>query len=229
DGFTAAAGHAVYTARQFPQSYWNRMAFVAEPTGHLVAMCRLDKQGSNFVTHDRFNLLASTDEWTSPIVAEVGPDGAVWVLDWYNFIVQHNPTPPGFKTGKGNAYETPLRDKKHGRIYRVVNEGTKLSPKLDLDKATPKELVAALKSDNMFWRLQAQWKLIERGKDDVEKDLLDLATGAATDATGENLSSVHALWTLHALCVSGKDPGAAMKAFISVHLSDFSSGVRRAA
>lgn len=153
DGFTAAAGHAIYTARQFPKSYWNRIAFVAEPTGHLVAMCQLDKQGSNFVTHDRFNLLSSSDEWTAPIAAEVGPDGAVWILDWYNYIVQHNPTPPGFETGKGNAYVTPLRDKKHGRIYRIINEKTKLSPKFDLDKATPEQLVAALNSDNMFWRL----------------------------------------------------------------------------
>ena len=53
-------------------------------------------------------------------MAEVGPDGNVWVIDWYNYIVQHNPTPAGFKTGKGNAYETELRDKKHGRIYRIV-------------------------------------------------------------------------------------------------------------
>ena len=56
-------------------------------------------------------------------MAEVGPDGNVWVIDWYNFIVQHNPTPAGFKTGKGDAYETDLRDKKHGRIYRLVYEG----------------------------------------------------------------------------------------------------------
>ena len=53
-----------------------------------------------------WNLVASDDEWTAPIMAEVGPDGNVWVLDWYNYIVQHNPTPVGFKTGKGNAYET---------------------------------------------------------------------------------------------------------------------------
>ena len=56
-------------------------------------------------------------------MAEVGPDGNVWVIDWYTFIVQHNPTPPGFKTGKGGAYETPLRDKTHGRIYRLVPTG----------------------------------------------------------------------------------------------------------
>jgi putative membrane-bound dehydrogenase-like protein len=199
DGFTAAAGHAVYTARQFPKSYWDRIALVAEPTGHLVALCLLDKQGSNFVTHDRFNLLASTDEWTAPIAAEVGPDGAVWVLDWYNYIVQHNPTPPGFDTGKGNAYVTPLRDKTHGRIYRIINESAKLAPKLDLDKATPEQLVAALKNDNMFWRLQAQWRLVQRGKIDVLPALVALAAHPGTGANGENLPAIHALWTMHGL------------------------------
>ena len=59
------------------------------------------------MARDGWNLLASDDEWTAPIAAEVGPDGALWVIDWYNFIVQHNPTPSGFKTGKGGAYETP--------------------------------------------------------------------------------------------------------------------------
>ena len=48
----------------------------------------------------------ATTSGPRPIMAEVGPDGNVWVIDWYNFIVQHNPTPQGFKTGKGNAYET---------------------------------------------------------------------------------------------------------------------------
>ena len=42
------------------------------------------------------------------------------VLDWYSFIKQHNPTPPGFETGAGGAYETPLRDRQMGRIYRLV-------------------------------------------------------------------------------------------------------------
>jgi len=50
------------------------------------------------------------------------------VSDWYNYIIQHNPTPRGFQTGKGAAYETPLRDKTHGRIYRIVY-GKEVSPK----------------------------------------------------------------------------------------------------
>ena len=65
-------------------------------------------------------------------MAEVGPDGNVWVIDWYNYIVQHNPTPAGFKTGKGGAYETDLRDKKHGRIYRLVYRGAPKAEPLTL-------------------------------------------------------------------------------------------------
>ena len=228
DGFTAAAGHAVYTARQFPKSYWDRIAFVAEPTGHLVAMCLLDRRGSNFVTHDRFNLLASTDEWTAPIAAEVGPDGAVWILDWYNYIVQHNPTPPGFETGKGNAYVTPLRDKKHGRIYRIVNESAKLSPKLDLDKATPEQLVAALKNDNMFWRLQAQWRVVERGKTDVLAALAALTADSGTGGNGENLPAIHALWTMYGLGAFAK-PDTKTIALLDKDLRHASPGVRRTA
>ncbi len=228
DGFTAAAGHAVYTARQFPKSFWDRIAFVAEPTGHLVAMCQLDKRGSNFVTHDRFNLLASTDEWTAPIEAEVGPDGAVWVLDWYNYIVQHNPTPPGFQTGKGNAYVTPLRDKKHGRIYRVINESAKLSPRLNLDTATPEQLVAVLKNDNMFWRLQAQWRLVERGKVDVLPTLAELAADPSTDVSGADLAALHALWTMHGLGAFSKSD-AKMMALLEKDLQHAAPGVRCAA
>src|SRR5207248_11450887 len=133
------------------------------------------RNGADYQTRNAWNLVASDDEWASPVMAEVGPDGNVWVIDWYAYIVQHNPTPPGFKTGKGAAYETELRDKKHGRIYRIVYKGAKLAayPKLSADD--PKGLVAALKNDNMRWRLHAQRLLVERGKRDVFPDLFDLA------------------------------------------------------
>ena len=92
-GFTAAAGHNLYTARNYPPEYWNRIVFVSEPTGHLLHLAIVEPAGSGFRERDNWNLLASADEWVSPVHAEVGPDGAVWILDWYNFIVQHNPTP----------------------------------------------------------------------------------------------------------------------------------------
>ena len=61
-GFTAGAGHALYTARTYPKHYWNKTAFVAEPTGHLLATFTLHPKGSDFVSHNAWNLAASDDE-----------------------------------------------------------------------------------------------------------------------------------------------------------------------
>jgi putative membrane-bound dehydrogenase-like protein len=224
--FTAAAGHALYTARTYPPEYWNRTAFVTEPTGHIVATFPIRQAGASFRSHNDWNLLASDDEWTAPIMAEVGPDGNVWVIDWYNYIVQHNPIPPGFKPGKGGAYETELRDKKYGRIYRIVWKDAKPAVPFSLAGATPEKLVATLKHDNMFWRKHAQRLLVERGKKDVVPALIALVKDPSVDAIGLNPGAIHALWTLHGLGALDGSSAPATAAAVSV-LCDPSAGVRR--
>ena len=229
-GYTAAAGHSLYTARTYPDAYWNRTAFVAEPTGHLVATFVIRSDGSGFKSSNPFNLFASDDEWTAPIMAEVGPDGNVWVLDWYNYIVQHNPTPQGFRTGKGAAYETDLRDKTKGRIYRVVHESTGkptgTDAALSLADASPAELVAALTRDNLFWRRHAQRMLVERGNSDVAPALIALTRDQTVDPIGLNVGVIHALWTLHGLGqLDGSNPDATNAAVAA--LKHPAPGVRR--
>jgi putative membrane-bound dehydrogenase-like protein len=231
-GYTAAAGHALYTARTYPQAYWNRTAFVNGPTGHLVGTFVLKPRGSDFQSTSPFNLFASDDQWTAPIMSEIGPDGNVWVIDWYNYIVQHNPTPRGFKTGKGNAYETKLRDKKHGRIYRVVyfggDTGGVLTParKINLGEATPNQLVAMLKHPTMLWRKHAQRLLVEREALDVLPALIELASDRSADAIGLNVGVIHALWTMHGLgALDGSHPAAT--AVATAALRHDSAGVRR--
>ena len=221
-GFTAAAGHAIYTARAYPKWYWNRTAFITEPTGHLAATFLLEPNGSDFASNNTWNLVASDDEWTSPIAAEVGPDGHVWIIDWYNYIVQHNPTPQGFQTGKGNAYVTSLRDKTHGRVYRIVYTDAKVSKPLALDPDDGKGLVAALKNDNLFWRLHAQRLLVERGKKDVVPDLVKLGSDMSSDENGLNTAAIHSLWALRGL---GPDVGSADIA--TLLLQSESASVRR--
>jgi uncharacterized protein len=228
-GFTAAAGHALYTARNYPKEYWNRTAFVSEPTGHLVATFILRAEGSHFRSNYPFNLAASDDEWTAPIMAEVGPDGNVWVIDWYNFIVQHNPTPQGFRTGRGAAYENDLRDKKHGRIYRIIPEAASVKEtgaNHSLADATPEKLVAALKSNNLFWRRHAQRLLVERGKLDVLPALLSMTRDTSVDEIGLNVGVIHALWTMHGLgALDGSNPDAIVASIAA--LKHPSAGVRR--
>ena len=198
-GFTSAAGHNLYTARDFPKEYWNRIALINEPTGHLLHRAVIEPDGSGFRERDGWNLLASADEWVSPVHAEVGPDGAVWILDWYNFIVQHNPTPQGFRTGGGGAHVNLLRDYQHGRIYRIAYEGAARRQMPVLDRDRPSTLISALQHDNMFWRMTAQRLLVERGSTDAVPALLELAAEKEVDAIGLNGAAVHALWTLHGL------------------------------
>jgi putative membrane-bound dehydrogenase-like protein len=226
-GFTAAAGHAVYTARTYPRHYWNRTAFVNEPTGHLTATFLLEPSGSDFGSDNSWNLVASDDEWTAPIMAEVGPDGHVWIIDWYNYIVQHNPTPLGFKTGKGAAYVTPLRDKTHGRIYRIVYTGAAAPRSFALDPTNGQRLIAALKNDNLFWRMHAQRLLVERGKQDVVPALVALVGDSSVDAIGLNPGAIHALCTLQGLGVlDGTNPASDTARLALGHAS---AGVRRIA
>ena len=242
-GFTAAAGHALYTARAWPSEYWNKTAFVCEPTGRLIATFTIGEAGADFRSRNSWNILASDDEWSAPIMAEVGPDGQLWVIDWYNLIVQHNPTPAGYQTGKGQAYEIELRDKTHGRIYRVVADSASPPAKVDsrgasprgvrkairgLAKSTPQVLVASLKDTNFFWRRQAQRLLIERRKTDVVPELLKLLADPSSDSLGLNSGATHALWTLDGLgAVQGPNAQPAVTKAVLAALAHPSPGVRR--
>jgi uncharacterized protein len=198
-GFTAAAGHNFYTARSFPRKYWNQIAFVAEPTGHVLHQNNLQKRGTDYYDKESFNLMAGSDEWFSPVFAETGPDGAVWVADWYSYIIQHNPVPKDFKNGGGNAYDTDLRDFTHGRIYRVSAKEAPVYEVYELSKYHPDVLLNALNSNNMFWRMNAQRMLVERGQNDIAPALIDIFKASKPDELGIYPAAIHALWTLKGL------------------------------
>ncbi len=158
--YTAGTAHEIYTARDFPREYWNRAAFVADPTAHLVGMFELIPDGSGFRAKNRWSLMASRDGWQAPVQVKVGPDGALWVSDFYTLIAQHNPTPQGMQRGPGNAYDTPNRTNDYSRLYRIAYQGATPPGTTSLAGATPERLVAALADDNMFWRLTAQRLLV---------------------------------------------------------------------
>ena len=223
--YTAAAGHNFYTARSFPKNYWNKVAFVAEPTGRVLHNAIISPEGSGFKEKNGFNLLASSDEWFSPVHAEVGPDGALWVADWYNFIIQHNPTPKGFENGEGNAYINPLRDSKHGRIYRLIYKGGDYKT-MNIDPLNNKDLISGLKSDNMFWRMTAQKLIVENQNTSIIEDLLQLIADQSVDEIGLNSPAVHALWALHGTGALDGSNVKAMEAAIKA-LKHPAAGVRK--
>jgi putative membrane-bound dehydrogenase-like protein len=166
-GYTAAAGSNFIYSNALPKRFQG-MAMVCEPTMKVVSLMDVQPDGAGYKALDAFNLYASSDEWNSPVHAEVGPDGAVWVADFQNFIIQHNPTPSkergGFvaTTGVGGAHENDLRDHSRGRIYRIVAKG------------------AAKDTNTLYSRLLKQQRLAS--------DMSDVS----------DLSDIHALWVKHA-------------------------------
>ncbi len=233
--YTAGAGHALYTARSFPREYWNQVALVTEPTGHLVGKFRLESKGADYAARNEHTFLASDDEWFAPILAEVGPDGAVWMIDWYNYIIQHNPVPVGFQNGKGNAYETPLRDKRNGRIYQIRHLESSPTARPTLHGADPAAWVAALRSENLLWRMHAQRLLVEKGGSSAVPALAALVQSpgpaqpeSKTELSPVTLGSIHALWTLHGLGALNGRNSAALEAVRSA-LRHSNPAVRRAA
>ncbi|MEJ7681869.1 MAG: hypothetical protein WKG06_29275 [Segetibacter sp.] len=235
-GFTAAAGHSLYTARNFPKEYWNRIAFVNEPTGRIIHRTILQQNGAGFKEDgDGWNMLTSADDWAGPIQAEVGPDGALWVVDWYDFIIQHNPTPSpdrgGYhaKTGKGNAYINPLRDHERGRIYRIAYKKNDQRNTLTLSKSDPDGLINALSNNNMFWRTTAQRLLVENGDKSVLAGTYINWLEMKKQMKPELIhSAIHALWTMHGLKALDGTNKEALDVAVKA-LSHPVAGVRRAA
>ncbi len=239
-GFTSAAGHHLYTARNFPKEYWNRMAFVCEPTVRLLHNAVIEPKGSGFTEKDNWNMMASSDEWFGPVHAEVGPDGALWVADWYNFIIQHNvfseQQAPSemvlpFKDqprGQGNAFISPLRDINFGRVYRVVYKKAKPYTAVKLSKDDLPGLLAALQNDNMFWRMTAQRLLVESKNLAALPELYKIISNNKVDEIGLNSPAVHALWTLQGLGVLNGTNAEALQV-VTKALSHPAAAVRKAA
>ena len=130
DGYTAAAGAFLYNGRKYPRKYWNDL-IVTEPTAHVVLAAHMEPDGAIFKEKSgrADNYLASSDDWVAPVFADIGPDENIWIADWYNPVIQHNPDRRGMRNqiwndnrGPGNAHLNPLRDTDHGRIYILLKE-----------------------------------------------------------------------------------------------------------
>ncbi|MFT4566765.1 MAG: putative membrane-bound dehydrogenase-like protein [Saprospiraceae bacterium] len=228
DGFTAAAGANFYTAENYPKEYRNQM-LVTEPTGHVVHVAKIEKDGAGYKEVDGGNLLASTDAWTAPVFAETGPDGNVWVADWYNPVIQHNPDKRGMENqiwnndrGRGNAHNNEHRDKRHGRIYVITYKGKKNQQISALNPSDGDGLIQGLKSTNMFWRTTAQRLIVENNTSNLIPDLMELAKGNLRSPTG-----MHALYTLDGLgAFDENDNGLAL---LESAMSKGSPSVKKAA
>ena len=213
--FTAACGLDIYRGDALPTEYYGN-AFTCEPTGNLVHREVISPQGATFTSrppHEGKEFLASPDEWFRPVNLEVGPEGAMYVVDMYRAVIEH----PQFMPDElKNRPDLTLGDDR-GRIYRVISAmpAPAASPRPELAKASSSDLVKLLSDSNAWWRETALRLLYERQDLSVQPDLEALV------ANGER--PVARLAALHALA------GMQMisEAVICRALCDGNAGVRR--
>jgi len=187
-GSTAIAGVAYYSGDNFPKQYRGNF-FVGNVMTSRVNRDLLIYKGATPIAKEQPDFVTTTDPWFRPVDIQIGPDGAMYVADFYNRIIGH--------------YEVPLdhpgRDRHRGRIWRVVYKGdaegtrpAKMPP--SLADASVEEVVAALESSSLTWRTIAMNLLVDKfGKDAVAPVHALLKT-----TTSEHARS-HALWILHRL------------------------------
>ncbi len=145
--FTAAAGCAIYEGGAWPAK-WNYSYFTTEPTLNIVHHEFVKPDGVSYTVakekgREETEFIRSTDLWFRPIETRIGPDGALYLIDFYNQAVMHNDT-RGPQHGPANAAVRPDRDHYHSRIWQVQHKQAKILPALNLDRNDLDGLLAAI-------------------------------------------------------------------------------------
>lgn len=188
-GFTAAAGCLIYGGGAWPRTYEGNH-FVCEPTINLVHRDVLERAGESFRASKprETEFLASTDLWFRPVHLRTGPDGAMYLLDFYNQAAVHNDT-RGPQHGPTNAAVRPDRDHEHGRIWRIQHQEARDVNGPSLAGASFAKLADALASPNSWRRETAHRLLLESGPATGE---LAIALGPRRELT--DAETVHRMW-----------------------------------
>jgi putative heme-binding domain-containing protein len=225
-GGTGIAGVTYSTSPNFPKEYRD-VLFVGNVITNRVHCDRLTWTGSTPTVIKVEDFLTSDDPWFRPVDIQPGPDGALYVADFYNCIIGHYEVP----------LTNPKRDRERGRIWRVVYKGDAeqkspsagVTPMKDLPKLDAKQLFAQLRDPNLTVRVLATNQLLDAFPKEaatMSRDLLlhDLTGAKGSDMKGAEFAQpAHAIWILKRTegipeAVAHKVMAVKSPAIVQVHL-----------
>jgi putative heme-binding domain-containing protein len=199
-GSTAIAGIAYYAAENFPPEFRGN-TFIGNVMTSRINRDSYLEQGSTRIAKEEPDFVSSDDPWFRPVDLQLGPDGAIYVADFYNRIIGH--------------YEVPLdhpgRDRGRGRIWRIVYTGganstspTSKSGRLGTQSSerfllalptSPEGLVSELANPNLTRRMLAMNELADR----IGKPAITPLRRLLGSKNSGAVQKAHALWVLHRL------------------------------
>ncbi|QIF01278.1 PVC-type heme-binding CxxCH protein [Roseimicrobium sp. ORNL1] len=170
--YTAAAGCSIYEGGAWPAK-WNYGYFTTEPTLNIVSHFMVEPDGVTFKAHrepgrEHTEFIRSKNLWFRPIEVRVGPDGALYVVDFCNQAVIHNDT-RGPVHGPANAAVRPDRDHYYGRIWKVQHKDAKKVEVAKLDKNDHAGLVQSMEASPNVHVKQQALRLIRENHQEADK------------------------------------------------------------
>ena len=205
-GGTGLSGLAI-TDNNWPEAY-SGVIYIANPITRKIQAIQPKREGERYALNKLPDFVLSSDEMFRPVALRLGPDGGLYVVDWYNKIISHNEVPRNH----------PERDKKRGRVWRVRPSDFKPLDVPDFTKASGEELVAKLGGENTTQSHLAWQAIGDRGLKELAPKLKQIVSDKSTTAARR----IAALWALESL-------RAADLGTVKLLLADAHRNVRREA
>ena len=188
---------------------WRDLLFMGNIHGNCINVDSIEQRESTYFGSPRPDFLTAHDSWFMPVVQKEGPDGCLWILDWYD---------------RYHCYQDANRDpagidRAKGRLYRVTYQGTPPAKPFDLSQETDQQLLVRLGGENPLLSDMARRLLAERNDSATQKKLESIVK----DENAPRALRLKALWTrvsagppdiqvLKKLCQEGGDPALAAHA-----------------
>ncbi len=186
-GGTGFSGMAICEDKSgsFPAP-WQGLMYVANPIlGKINAVRALRGADGVWAFRKEADLVSCADPMFRPIAITFGPDGCLYITDWYNRIISHNEV----------ARDHPARDKERGRLWRVRHESQAAPVLLDMTKVATSELPGHLAAERT-WEVRAAWHQLGQRK--AKETVPQLAALVAAPDSADD-TRIHALWALEDL------------------------------
>nr|MCS5630843.1 HEAT repeat domain-containing protein [Pirellulaceae bacterium] len=185
-------GLEILSGRHLPES-WRGTMIANDFRANRVCRFEVTEDRSGFRSKQVEELIKSSHQAFRPIDVKMGPDGAIYIADWYNPIIQHGEV----------DFRDERRDHVHGRIWRVTAKDRPLVKPLDVDSLGIDELLDVLSLPEQWVRLHAKLKLKEHDREDVIAKTLNWTSQRDTSNSKGSHELLEAMWVLQ--CVDHVD------------------------